>query len=169
MIEHILGSNIAIIGGGKICKAFLQLFQSKLFKDQRPSILGVADLDSQAEGILYAKKRGIFTTQDYRALYRLNNLQVLIELTENVRMTDLIRKTKPAKLKLIDQILARAMWSSLQLEKQKRKSLKELQQKKYRPKEMDILFAKYADRLGKVIEKRNKHYIKIERDLSYGI
>jgi PAS domain S-box-containing protein len=165
MIKHILGSNIAIIGGGKICKAFLQLFQSKLFKDQRPSILGVADLDSQAEGILYAKKKGIFTTQDYRALYRLDNLQVLIELNENVRMTDLIRKTKPAKLKLIDHILARAMWSSLQLEKQKRKSLKELQQKKCGPEEIDILFAKYADRLGKVIEKRNKHYIKIEREL----
>jgi hypothetical protein len=40
VLNELLKSNIAIIGGGKFCKDLLQLLYSEHFEDQRPSILG---------------------------------------------------------------------------------------------------------------------------------
>ena len=73
MIDELLTSKIAIVGGGKFCKSMLELIYSEHFEDQRPSILGVADKDDQAEGLLYAAQKGIFTTGDYRELFELKN------------------------------------------------------------------------------------------------
>ena len=69
MLNELLKSNIAIVGGGNFCKQLLQLLFSEQFKDQHPSIIGVADKNDRAEGLLYAQKMGIFTTADYRDLY----------------------------------------------------------------------------------------------------
>jgi len=49
MIDELLNSNIAIIGGGRFCKNLLELLFSEHFERQRPLILGVADKDDQAE------------------------------------------------------------------------------------------------------------------------
>ena len=86
MLNELLKSNIAIIGGGEFCRQLLQLLFSDHFKDQRPSILGVADKNVQAEGLLYAEEMGIFTTSDYRDLYQLENLQILMGVTTDVKL-----------------------------------------------------------------------------------
>ncbi|MDP4978339.1 MAG: hypothetical protein NWQ21_02695, partial [Desulfobacterales bacterium] len=128
MIENLLDSNIAIIGGGRFCKIFLEYLYDKNFMDRSPTLLGVADINPHAEGLLFADRMGIFTTRDYRELYRLENLQVLIEMTDDVSLGDTIQETKPEGVELIDHIDARAIWSSLQLEREKRQALKELKQ-----------------------------------------
>ncbi|UCE54716.1 MAG: PAS domain S-box protein [Desulfobacterales bacterium] len=166
MLKDILQSNIAIVGGGKFCKTLLQLLYSELFSDQRPRILGVADINSEAEGLLYAKEVGIFTTHDYRKIFQLNKLQILIELTKDVELGSLLRKAKPSHIKLIDHVESRALWSSLQLEVEKRKALRKLRQKKIFTPEIDTLFEEFADHLGEVIEKRNYRYIEIEKELT---
>ena len=71
MINELLKSNFAIIGGGRFCKNLLGLLKSDDFKDQGFSVVGVADINLRAEGLLYAEKMGIFTTRDYTDLYRL--------------------------------------------------------------------------------------------------
>ena len=81
MIDELLRSKIAVVGGGGFCKNLLELLYSENFEDQRLSILGVADKDEQAEGLLYAARLGIFTTSDYRELFKLKNLQIIMELT----------------------------------------------------------------------------------------
>jgi hypothetical protein len=166
MLKDILKSNIAIVGGGKFCKTLLQLLYSELFSDQRPRILGVADINSEAEGLLYAKKMGIFTTHDYRKIYQLNKLQVLIELTKDVKLSSLLRKVKPSRVKLIDHVESRALWSSLQLEVEKREALKKLRSKKIFTPEIDALFEDFAGHLEEIIEKRNYRYIEIEKELA---
>ncbi|MGD8258807.1 MAG: PAS domain-containing sensor histidine kinase, partial [Desulfobacterales bacterium] len=75
MLEKLLKSNIAIIGGGRFCKNILELFHSEHFKDSHPTILGVADVNNQAEGIVFARELGIATTNDYRDLFQLEDLQ----------------------------------------------------------------------------------------------
>jgi PAS domain S-box-containing protein len=165
MIKSILGSNIAMVGGGNSCKLFLQLLYNDLFEDQRPSILGVADINSRAKGILYAKEKGIFTTRDYTDLYQLENLQYLIELTNDAAIIAIIRKTKPSKIKLIDHVEARSLWSELQLEREKKRTLNKLQSKNYKKKEVATLLRQFADRLGAVIKKRDDRYIEIEKEL----
>jgi two-component system, NtrC family, sensor kinase len=124
MLNELLKSNIAIIGGGEFCKHLLQLLFSDYFKEQRPSILGVADKNVQAEGFLYAEKIGIFTTSDYQDLYQLENLQILMGITTDVKLGALINATKPGGIKFIDHVESRTIWTSLQVEKEKRKGIK---------------------------------------------
>jgi PAS domain S-box-containing protein len=154
-----------MVGGGKFCKMFLQSLSSDLFRHQRPTIVGVADGNNRAEGMLYAKDKGIFTTTDYRDLYQFDNLQILIELTKDATLGDVIRKTIPSRITLIDHFEARSLWSALQLEMEKKRAVNELKLKNYKVAEVESLLAKFADRLSEVLKNRNNRYIEIEKDL----
>ncbi|MBW2634394.1 MAG: hypothetical protein JRE14_09805 [Deltaproteobacteria bacterium] len=46
--------NIAIVGGGRFCKALLEAILDGFDQDQSPVILGVADPNAYAVGRLYA-------------------------------------------------------------------------------------------------------------------
>ncbi|MGD8290693.1 MAG: PAS domain S-box protein [Desulfobacterales bacterium] len=165
MLNKLLKSKIAIVGGGKLCKQFLQLLHSEHFKEQHPTIIGVADQNPKAEGLLYAKKMGIFITCDYRDLYRLENLQILMEVTANAKLGTLIDATRPDGIKFIDHVEFRTIWTSLQFEKEKRKALEELHRKKFSAGNMDNLFEQFSDRLAKVVAERSNRYMEIEREL----
>ena len=109
MIDELLRSNIAIVGGGRFCKNMIELLYSEPFDDQRPSILGVADQDDQAQGLLYAGRKGIFTTNDYRELFELENLQIIMELTADDELGMLINMIKPHNVRLIDHVESRTI------------------------------------------------------------
>jgi PAS domain S-box-containing protein len=164
VIDELLRSHIAIVGGGNFCIQLLRLLYSEHFKGQHPSIIGVADKDSRAEGLLYAKKMGIFTTADYRDLYALDNLQVLMELTGDVKLGVIINITKPLDVKFIDHIDARTIWTSLRVETEKRKALKLLRHNKDSAADIQAFFEQFADRLGDVIIQRSNRYVEIERE-----
>ncbi len=165
MLKELLKSNIAIVGGGEFCKQFLQLLFSELFQEQHPQIIGVADQNAQAEGLLYAKKIGIFTTCDYRDLYQLEDLQILMEVTSDVKLGAVIDATKPDGVKFIDHVESRTIWTSLQVEKEKRKALEELRRSKLSAENMDKLFEQFSGRLAKVVAERSARYMEIEREL----
>ncbi|MGD9260076.1 MAG: PAS domain-containing protein, partial [Desulfobacterales bacterium] len=165
MLEKLLKSNIAIIGGGRFCKNILELFHSEHFKDSHPTILGVADVNNQAEGIVFARELGIATTNDYRDLFQLEDLQILMELTPDVRLGVIINMTKPCEVEFIDHVEARTMWTSLRVELEKRKVTKELRANNYVAESIDSLFKRFSDRLIDVITERNNRYMEIEREL----
>ena len=165
MIRNLLNSNIAIVGGGKFCKLFLQYLLEPRFIDQSPNILGVADINPQAEGLMLAADLGIYTTTDYQDLYQLENLQVLIEITNDATLADLINRSKPPGVELIDHVEARGIWSSIQLEKETKLALNELQQGQFDVEKSVAFFKEFADRLARVIQKRNMRYLEIEKDL----
>jgi len=62
MREILQNSNIAIVGGGRVCKAILEIVLGENFINEKPNILGVADIDDTAEGLIYAREKGVFTT-----------------------------------------------------------------------------------------------------------
>jgi PAS domain S-box-containing protein len=165
VLDKLLKSNIAIIGGGNFCKKLLQLLFSEPFEDHHPTILGVADVNNEAEGRIMAEQMGIFTTADYRELYALKDLQVLMELTPDVDFGNIINKEKPAGVELIDHVLARSVWSALQVEAEKRMALKELRLNNFKETEVDRLFERFAARLAGVIEERSARYVEIEKEL----
>jgi PAS domain S-box-containing protein len=165
VINELLKSNIAIVGGGRFCKDLLELLYSEQFQDQRPSIIGVADKNMQAEGLAYARQMGVYTTDDYRDLFELENLEVLMELTTDLRLGVILSLIKPCETRLIDHVEARTIWTSLQVEKEKREALKMLHQHQNGAPEINSLFEKFADRLGEVINKRSHRYMEIEREL----
>ena len=62
MREILQNSNIAIVGGGRVCKAILEIVLGENFIKQKLNILGVADIHDNVEGLIYAREKGIFTT-----------------------------------------------------------------------------------------------------------
>ena len=165
MLNELLKSNIAIVGGGKFCKNLLELLFSEDFKDQGFSILGVADVNDQAEGLLYAAKMGIFTTAVFKDLNQLQNLQFIMELTGDAGLAVLLKQTIPDGIKLVDHVDSRTIWTSLQVEREKRKALKALREKNDSADNIDNLFEQFADRLGTVVTERSNRYVEIEREL----
>jgi len=116
--NDVKATNAAIVGGGKGCKSILEMVQGETLGQFRMRVLGVADTDPEAMGIQYARELGVpFVTTDYRELYQIPHLQVIIELTGDDAVRDEIERTRPRHCRLIDHFGARLFWELHQSEK----------------------------------------------------
>jgi PAS domain S-box-containing protein len=102
MIENIESLNIGIIGGGERCRTLLNAIYSEMDPSQRPRVIGVADQDAQAVGLVLARELGIFTTSDDRALCTIAELDLLLELTPDNSLEQRLRAVKPPGVLLVD-------------------------------------------------------------------
>jgi two-component system NtrC family sensor kinase len=101
------GPNIAIIGGGTRCRALLEMLAAERFKHLKAKIVAVADINPEAPGFLLAKEQGIYTTTDYHDLSKLDNLDLIIELTgKEELLQDLIRNKQP-QAQVLDYTISR--------------------------------------------------------------
>jgi PAS domain S-box-containing protein len=166
MIRQFLGSSIAIVGGGRACKAFLEFLTHEVFAGQRPAVLGVADINQDADGIRYARANGIPVFSDYTALFKLKDLETLLELTNSHVIIETLRNTKPAAVRLIDHYEARAIRDFLMVEKVKIESYRELEFVKPYPEEVHHLLTRVMDRFAAIIERRNRRSREIEIELA---
>ncbi|MCK8601167.1 ATP-binding protein [Desulfoferrobacter suflitae] len=99
--------NIAVIGGGKRCKAFLEMLDAKRFPRLQAQIVAVADINDTAAGIQLARQKGIFTTRDYHDFFAIKDLDLVIELTGNEVLLEDFLKRKPARLKVLESAISR--------------------------------------------------------------
>lgn len=102
--------NIAIIGGGKTCREFIELILNYSFTDPKVNIVGVADIKEDALGFKYAKERGIYTTNDYKDLYKIKDLGLIFELTKNDIVRKEVTQTKPSHIKIVDYEVTSLLW-----------------------------------------------------------
>ncbi len=51
MREILQNSSIAIVGGGRVCKAILEIVLEENFLKQKLNISGIADINDKAEGV----------------------------------------------------------------------------------------------------------------------
>jgi PAS domain S-box-containing protein len=165
VIRKILGTTIAIVGGGRACRTFLEFLTDEVFTGQVPEILGVADIQADAVGMQRAGALKIPTFTDYTELYRQPRLQTLLELTNSSAIIETIRQTKPEGLRFIDRFEARAIRDYLQVEKVKLESSRELQRVKHDPESIQELYHVLVDRFSAIIERRNRRSHEIEREL----
>ena len=101
----------AIIGGGSGCEVILRMVQEDMLGRFRMSIRGVADTNPDAPGMLYARQIGIeLVTTDYRELYDIPNLGLLIELTGSDEVRDEVERTRPRHVRLMDHFGGRLFW-----------------------------------------------------------
>ncbi|MBW1744183.1 MAG: PAS domain-containing protein, partial [Deltaproteobacteria bacterium] len=114
-----LALNVAIVGGGRGCKAIMDMIFAEKLKELRMNLVGVADTKGDAVGCRYARKKGIYTTTDYRDLYKLDNLNMIIELTGSDKVADNISKTRPGHIRFMDNVTARLFWDIFQLEEER--------------------------------------------------
>jgi len=119
--------NLAIVGGGRFCKALLEAILNGTDVDSAPKILGVADVNPYAVGRLYAKKMGIFTTDDFQELYSLKDLHLIIEVTKDISVGEEIKHTKPSHVQFIDFFEARSLLDRLHIRNKKQDVLEKLQ------------------------------------------
>jgi two-component system NtrC family sensor kinase len=117
---------IAIVGGGRRCLSILQMLESRRLRDVKAEIVGVADIDSNAVGFQYAQQKGIFTTRDYRRLYEIPDLSLLINLTGNQELGRELEIATPEHLpilnytasRLFQEIVSEVLSSSRQIAQQ---------------------------------------------------
>ncbi len=118
-----------IIGGGKACRDLLEYLMAGRLSHLGLEIIGVADLNPSAPGLVLAKELGIFVTDDFQELYRLPGLNLLIELTGSMSIREKMIKTKPLEVSSIDHRGARLIWDLIQMELEKARIQQEAEEK----------------------------------------
>lgn len=106
-----------VIGGGKACHSLLKLLDKKRSTRLNLDIIGVADTNPEAPGLLLAKEMKLFTTSDYHDLLGIEGLNLLIELTGSDKLTSTILKEKPDNITVMDHVSMRLLWDLLQIER----------------------------------------------------
>lgn len=101
--------NLAIIGGGRACKYFLNLLQSDSFTYLEINIVGVCDINPKAEGLVLAKELGIYTTDNFQDLFKLKNLDSIIELTGKKDVLLEIIRLRPKGVGVLEHNIGRLM------------------------------------------------------------
>ncbi len=165
MIEKVLGSAVAIVGGGRACKTFLELLMQEVFTGRRPQVLGVADINPDADGMRYARTLGISTSTAYTDLYRLEGLQTLLELTNSNSIIQTLRDTLPAGVTLIDHFEARAIRDMLMVERARIEAARDLERVQRDPAALPAFLSAVMDRFAAIIERRNRRSREIEIEL----
>jgi two-component system NtrC family sensor kinase len=103
--------NLAIVGGGRACKFFLFLLRSESFAYLKVNIVGVCDINPEAEGLVLAKKLGIYTTNNFQDLFKLKNLDSIIELTGSKEVLLDIIRLRPKEIGVIEHNIGRLLRS----------------------------------------------------------
>ncbi|MFH1351849.1 MAG: ATP-binding protein [Pseudomonadota bacterium] len=99
--------NLAIIGGGRTCKNFLELLQNTPLKFLDINLLGVCDIDPMAVGMSLAKEMGIHTTDNFQDIFKIKNLDAVIELTGSRKVLCEILRYRPKGVGVLEHNIAR--------------------------------------------------------------
>jgi len=119
-----LALNVAIVGGGRACKFLLELLEKNSFPFLDVKIVGVCDINPDAEGLRLAQEMGIYTTHDFRDLFKIKGLDSVIEVTGSRDfLLELIRQ-RPKEVGVIEHNIGRLLRNFVMLDQ----SLKSAQQ-----------------------------------------
>ena len=136
--------NVAIVGGGPGCKAITEMIFAEKPSQLRMKLIGVASTNPEAVGYCHAKEKGIYTTDDYQDLFKLKDLDMIIELTGRADVANEISRTKPDHVRVMDHVAARLFWDVFQTEEarivERRKAEEEL--------------SRHRDHLEELVEER---------------
>ena len=126
--------NVALVGGGKASHNLLKILDKDLLSRLNMKILGMADIDPEAPGLVYATKLNLFVTKDYKDLYALKGLDMIIELTGSTEVVKSILETKPDQISVMDHRGARLLWELIRIEEEKTRLKKEHKEKQIKEK-----------------------------------
>jgi len=110
--------NLAIVGGGRACKFFLQLLEQKSLPYLKVKLLGVCDINPQAEGLLMAREMGIFTTDNFKDFFEFKELDGIIELTNSREVLIELVHLRPKRVGIIEHNIGRFLRSYFLVEQQ---------------------------------------------------
>lgn len=166
MLESIAHANIAVIGGGKRCHALLRAVFGEHFDGKRPVVIGVAEINEDAAGVKYAREKGIFTTHDYTALFELENLDLIIELTQDDSLGETVRKAKPADVRFADHYEGQTILDALQIRAKKAEMLEAVRKYAADAEKTEALFGQFSDFVLDINQVANTYSRKIGEKLA---
>lgn len=118
IMEKTKALNVAIVGGGPGCKAIMDMISAEKLSQLSMKLIGVACTNIAAAGYRFAKEKGIYTTTDYHDLYKLKDLNMIIELTDREEVANEIARSKPEHVGFMDHEAARIFWDIFKIEEQ---------------------------------------------------
>ena len=118
--------NLAIVGGGRACKYFLDLLRSESFTYLKINIVGVCDINPEAEGLVLAKELGIYTTNNFQDIFKLINLDSIIELTGKKDVLLEIIRLRPTEVGVLEHNIGRLMRKLFEVDQRLRSAEEQL-------------------------------------------
>jgi len=129
-----------IIGGGKGCRAIIELAMGAFLKELPLDVICVADPDSEASGMVFARRHGLPTTSDMDEAIQLEGLELIIELTGLDSVLRQIYQTLPPGVKLIDHTFAHIFWDLVNAREDQKRKVRQLTELEHRiEREKDFL------------------------------
>jgi len=101
--------NVAIVGGGSACKFFLELLSSDEFPYLKINLVGVCDIDPEAEGLKMAQSMGVFTTDNFADLFSIKNLDYVVELTNDKEVFNELIRLRPPTVGIVEHNIGRLL------------------------------------------------------------
>ena len=144
-------TNVAVIGMGKGGAALLEMLEG----DEVVKVVGVAETNPDAPGLVIAKRMGIPIHTDWKPLLKYEGLNDIIDVTGNPKIYEALLKEKPANVDIMGGPAAKMMWLLIEERKEAEEKLEE--QSRF----SDNLFESVAN--GLVLLNLKKKIIKINR------
>ncbi len=91
-------AKVAIIGGGRRCMLIL----ATLYGEENIEIVGISDIDPAAPAVSLASELGIFFTTDFHELVNRNNINFIINATDNRDISRELEIIKERGISIID-------------------------------------------------------------------
>jgi two-component system NtrC family sensor kinase len=110
---------ILILGAGKGGKALLELFAC----GPRVEVVGIADTNPQAPGLVLACNLGVPTATDVPSMIAGTSANLIVDVTGDPAMAGLIAQAKPASAEVLSGTAARLVWNLAQYERELRDQL----------------------------------------------
>ncbi len=113
--------NIALVGGGDLCRELLEKTTFNLEKeDVNYPIIAVADPNPNSPGMLLAMERGLITVNDYHELYdpRYSIHLIIILRPEPVILQDILA-TRPTRIRILSYHVFEIFWKAIGQEERK--------------------------------------------------
>ena len=113
--------NIALVGGGDLCKELLEKTTFDLKQeDVFTPIIAVADPDDEVPGMLLARKRGLITVEDYHDLYDPRySIHLIIILRPEPFILEDILATRPKRIRILSYHVFEIFWKAIDQEERK--------------------------------------------------
>ena len=94
--------NIAMVGGGRDCRFFLDLIEDNPSPIFDINILGVCDKNPEAKGMVLARQMGIYTTDNLDDLLHIRQLDGVLELTGELDVLHEIIRLRPEGVGILE-------------------------------------------------------------------
>jgi two-component system NtrC family sensor kinase len=94
--------NLGLVGAGRQGMAILEALVPLRRDDQPLRVVGVADLNPQAPGVLYAYRHNLLVTLDFTDLFQLSELDVIVNATGRPEVSLQLEEQRPVRLVVLN-------------------------------------------------------------------